>query len=347
MEDRPVAAAAAAKLYWPDRLRNLATLMVIIIHVAAPVAHSYPDQQSAWWWYNNFWNGLTRAGVPLFVMLSGYLLLSKDYPLSDFLRRRFSRVVVPALFWMLVYSIYNHIRYGKPATWQEALVGFWTGPVHIHLWFIYLIIGLYLIYPILRPWVRVASERDFLYFFALCAFCTWGVKILWTFFGVGTGIYFELFTNNCGYFVLGYYLGRDGSDWRSARVGGLLVVAGTLITLLGSYAFNVNRGDAPMQVFFYDYLTPNVSMAAIGWFLLAKYAFNARPLLDVEREFSAASFGIYFAHIGVMDWWSQCNYWHSRFQTFVWITSLIGLVTAMTFLGVMFLRTLPGGKRVT
>ena len=117
--------------------------------------------------------------------------------------------------------------------------------------------------------------------------------------------------------------------------------------MFGSYWVNAGRGDATFQVYFYDYLTPNVGIAAIGWFLLAKHAFNSRPLLDIERDFSAASFGIYFAHIGVMDWWSQCNYWHSRFHTFAWMTGLIGLVTCVTFLGVAFIRTLPGGKRVT
>jgi surface polysaccharide O-acyltransferase-like enzyme len=373
----PPAATKAPLLYWPDRLRNLATVMVITIHVAAPVAHSGGDLNSAWWWYGNFWNSLSRAGVPLFVMLSGFLLLSKDYELGDFLKRRFSRVVVPALFWMAVYSIYNHIRLGAPATLQDALLGVVTGPVHIHLWFIYLIIGLYLIYPILRPWVRSASERDFLYFFIMCALCTWGMKIAWTFFGVGNGIYFELFTNNCGYFVLGYYLGTRSLKFEvrslkfrtrqpelqtsnfklrtsnselqtpNFKLPTLFLLLGTLATMFGSYWLNVGRADVPFQTYFYDYLTPNVGVAAIGWFLLAKNAFNSRPLLDVERDFSAASFGIYFAHIGVMDWWSQCNYWHSRYHTFAWLSSLIGLVTGLSFLAVAFIRALPGGKKVT
>ncbi len=415
-ENTTTTVSASKMLYWPDRLRNLATVLVITIHVAAPVAHGFPDQNTWWWWYGNFWNSLARAGVPLFVMLSGFLLLGKDYDLGDFLKRRFSRVVMPALFWMAVYSIYNHIRLGTPATFKDALLGIVTGPVHVHLWFIYLIIGLYLIYPILRPWVRTATERDFLYFFALCAFCTWGMKIAWTFYGVGNGIYFELFTNNCGYFVLGYYLGTrslkfevrsskfevrslkfqdaepESSKFESSKfevpetpsrspevvtnksaetdrtsnfklqtpelsnfklqtsnfkLPTLLILLGTLATMWGSYWVNAGRGEAPFQVYFYDYLTPNVGIAAIGWFLLAKQAFNSRPLLDIERDFSAASFGIYFAHIGVMDWWSQCNYWHSRFHTFAWMTSLIGLVTCMTFLGVSIIRTLPGGKRVT
>lgn len=193
---------------WPDRLRNLATFMVILIHVAAPIAHADgSDYNGSWWWAGNFWNSLTRPGVPLFVMLSGYLLLGKDYELGGFLKKRFSRVVVPAVFWMLIYSLYGFLAKGSPATIGEALKGIVSGPVHYHLWFIYLIIGLYLIYPILRPWVRSATEKEFLYFFALCALATWGYKFLATFCQMPIGIYFELFTNNCGYFVMGYFLG--------------------------------------------------------------------------------------------------------------------------------------------
>jgi surface polysaccharide O-acyltransferase-like enzyme len=100
---------------WPDRLRNLATVMVIGIHVAAPIAHGEgQDFNGTWWWAGNFWNSLTRPAVPLFVMLSGYLLLGKDYPLPDFLKRRFSRVVIPAIFWMLIYCFYGYMANGSP-----------------------------------------------------------------------------------------------------------------------------------------------------------------------------------------------------------------------------------------
>ena len=60
-------------------------------------------------------------------------------------------------------------------------------------------------------------------------------------------------------------------------------------------------------MYFYDYLTPNVAIASVGWFLLAKRTFNSKPLLDIERDFTAASFGIYFAHVLVMDWWGKCG----------------------------------------
>jgi len=193
---------------------------------------------------------------------------------------------------------------------------------------------------------------------------TWGYKILALFFHLSIGIYFELFANNCGYFVLGYYLGAKSvtgavvnntsiRPWiwteRQLSFWGLgLVVLGTLGTMFSSYL--VNLGFQPGQefnVFFYDYLTPNVGISAIGWFLLVRFAMNKRPLLELEKEFAAASFGVYFAHVLIMDWWGKCGYWHSGQHPTKGLPVLIGLVTSMTFMAVLFLRALPGGKKIT
>lgn len=331
---------------WPDRLRNLATLMVIFIHAAAPIAHAEgADYNGLWWWGGNFWNSLTRPGVPLFVMLSGYLLLGKDYPLPDFLKRRFSRVVVPALFWMLIYSLYGYLAKGTPATIGDTLRGIVTGPVHYHLWFIYLIIGLYLVYPFLRGWVRNATEQEYLYFFVMCAIGTWGYKFLATYCALPIGIYFELFTNNCGYFVLGYYLGTR--EFNNKKIAWALIATGSAGTMLASYVINTFFWNGQANVYFYDYLTPNVAVSAAGWFLLAKQTFNSRPLYDIEKDFSAASFGIYFAHVLVMDWWGQLGYWHSMAHPVAVAPALAFLVTCMTFLAVALIRTLPGGTKIT
>ena len=350
-------------LYWADRLRNLATVMVVAIHVAGSVAQGDTQYDTFFWWSGNFWDSLARPSVPLFVMLSGFLLLGKDYPLGEFLKRRFSRVVVPALFWMAIYSYYNFRAKGAPATLAEAIRGIVERPVHYHLWFIYLIIGLYLVYPVLRPWIRGAKEQDYWYFFA-----AWGVgallyKIIWVFFGISIGVYFELFTNNCGYFVLGYYLGNktvDGGRWTVD--GGIkpwqlsekqllwlavgLIAAGTGITAVGTWWASKTYGGT-FHPYFYDYLTPNCAMSAAGWFLLAKWAFNRTPLLDFEKELAAASFGIYFVHVLVMDWWSHIGYWQTKIHPAAGIPMVVCLVAITSFILIAFVQTLPGGKKIT
>jgi surface polysaccharide O-acyltransferase-like enzyme len=362
MNTRP-SPLAPHSLFWADRLRNLATVMVIAIHVSGSVAQGMQQFDSFFWWSGNFWDSLTRPSVPLFVMLSGFLLLGKDYELGDFLKRRFSRVVVPALFWMVIYSFYNHLANGWPATLGDAIKGIVERPVHYHLWFIYLIIGLYLIYPILRHWVRSAREQDFMYFFACWFVGALFYKILWEFFHISIGIYFELFTNNCGYFVLGYYLGnKTMDDGRWTMDGGVkpwklsekqliglaigLIVLGTAVTAVGTWWASKANGDE-FHTYFYDYLTPNCAMSAIGWFLLAKWTFNRPPILDFEKELAAASFGIYFIHVLVMDWLSKVGYWQTKIHPSVGIPIVVCQVSLISFLVIALIRAIPGGQKIT
>lgn len=346
---------------WADRLRNLATVMVIAIHVSGPLAEQLPDMNTWGWWISNWWDATSRASVPIFVLLSGALLLTKDYPTGPFLRKRLTRVLIPGLFWMCVYLFYNHLVKQQPAGFVDAFRMIVEGPVHYHLWFIYLIVGLYLVYPLLRPWVRQATDADYLYIFALCAMAAWGYKMLWTFWGVGIGLYWETFSNNVGYFILGAYLFQKPlqSDpphptlkpWRftnrQIKWGAwALIILGSAATAYGTYWASTTLNGGKFHRYFYDYLTPNVGAAIIGWFMLAKVSWNKRPLLEFEKEFAAASFGIYLTHVLIMDWWSQCGYWFGVGYPGKTIPIIIALVAITGFLIVKFIKTLPWGDRI-
>lgn len=349
-------------LIWADRLRILATLMVIAIHVAGPVSQQNTEYNSWFWWAGNFWDGVSRPSVPLFTMLSGFLLLGKDYPTGSFLKKRFSRVLIPGLFWMIVYCYYDYSGTGSPATIAEAARGILQRSVHYHLWYIYLIVGLYLMYPLLRPWARNARDEDYWYVFALFFCGTWLYKFLYQFLGLSIGIYWEFFTNQGGYFILGYYLGSKPLPGETPVNANLrpwplslrqmwalalsLIVLSSTVTLVGTYWASLAYGGK-FHAYFYDYLTPNVGLSAMGWFLLARLAFNKGPMLPVEQELAAASFGMFLLHPMIIDWWSLSGYWHSRAHPAQMIPMVICLVTLVVFVAVLLIRALPGGKRIT
>jgi surface polysaccharide O-acyltransferase-like enzyme len=347
---------------WADRLRNLATVMVIAIHVSGPLAEQLPDMNTWDWWVSNWWDGVSRASVPIFVLLSGALLLTKDYPTGSFLRKRLSRVVIPGLFWMCVYLLYGFLAKKGPATLKDALIRILEGPVHYHLWFIYLIVGLYLVYPLIRPWVRTARDKDYWYIFALCAGSAWGYKILYTFWGLSIGMYWETFSNNVGYFILGAYLMQKPlpgepatkylAPWPMTRsqlwwLSVALIVIGSCVTVFGTYWASTTHNNGKFHKYFYDYLTPNVGACIIGWFMLAKLSWNSRPLLEIEKEFANASFGIYLSHVLVMDWWSQCGYWFGSSYPSKTIPIIICMVSVTCFMVVKFIKILPGGDKIT
>lgn len=355
------AKSPAPTFAWADRLRNLATLMVIAIHVSGPLAEQLPDFNTWEWWYVNWWDGVSRSSVPIFVLLSGAFLLTKDYPTIPFIKKRLSKVLIPGVFWMCVYMLYSFLAKKDPATVKDAAIKLMEGPVHYHLWFIYLIVGLYFMYPILRPWVRQATDTEYWYVFILAAAGAWLCKILWVFWGLRVGIYWETFTNNVGYFILGAYLIQkpiEGDDphptlrpWPLSRkhmgwVAIALVIVGSTITVVGTYFASMWFKAGKFHNYFYDYLTPNVGMAIIGWFLLAKIYWNKKPLLEIEKEFAGASFGIYLVHVLVMDWWAQCGYWFGAATPYRSVPIVVGLVAITAFLAVKFIKVLPGGEKI-
>jgi peptidoglycan/LPS O-acetylase OafA/YrhL len=94
-------------LVWPDQVRAIATVSVILLHVAAPLLYQYRKIEISDWWIANSIDSAMRFCVPVFMMLTGALLLSKNEPTTLFYKKRFSRLVYPFVLWTTLYLWYN------------------------------------------------------------------------------------------------------------------------------------------------------------------------------------------------------------------------------------------------
>ena len=161
--------------YGLDLLRVLACYMVLQVHAGefyyiadgGLVAAGGEPVWACWL------NSLCRTAVPLFVMLSGFFLLPVRERTRDFFARRFVRVVVPFLVWCVLYAIYQFLTGRTDAA--GALLGVCRIPVNFgveigHLWFVYMLLGLYLFAPVVSPWIETASRRAMEGYLALWAF---------------------------------------------------------------------------------------------------------------------------------------------------------------------------------
>lgn len=137
--------------YHYDRIRATAIIFVILIH-SCGILLLHPEMPSAVW-VNAALTSLVNTAVPLFLMLSGTLLLGKEEPLGTFLRKRFSRILLPFVIWSLVFYLVLNPPRSLSCLWDFP----WkllTGGIHGIYWFVYMIIGLYLLTPLLRPAMR-------------------------------------------------------------------------------------------------------------------------------------------------------------------------------------------------
>lgn len=288
---------------WIDTLRVLATIGVILIHTSGYLLSNFEVSALEYWWIGNFFDGNARFSVPVFFMISGALLLSKDYTLTQFLKKRFFRLIPPFLFWSLIYAI--------AAIWQDKGVEFFQqiavfkllfskllSGSSFHLWFVYTLIGVYLFIPIIRKWIQVASDKEIIFFLAI-----WLITIILKYsVPVHYSSEFDLryFSGYLGYAVLGYLLFISKHKILKQRwVAITLIIVGNLITIVGTYFLSLDAGTYIGD--FYIYLSINVVLSSIGVFLLIKNLTiqNVRFLKTI-KFFSKNSYGIYLVHILVL-----------------------------------------------
>src|ERR1700742_1454256 len=99
--------AETSNIGWINNLKIISLLAVIILHVAAIPLDKYNYILFSTWLIADFYNALVRFAVPVFVMITGALLLHREYETGDFLKKRLSRIISPFLFWSLVYIGYS------------------------------------------------------------------------------------------------------------------------------------------------------------------------------------------------------------------------------------------------
>lgn len=304
-----------------DYLRVIAFCMVIVVHSSE---YFFIDGSSIGIrnMYDGYWvsviNSMLRASVPLFVMASSYLLLPLKGSTTDFLKRRFSRVIIPFVIWSLLYAV-------LPLLWGEiTLSGVKDNLVYLlfnftpssgHLWFVYMLIGLYLFMPVISPWLEKVSKRTEQIFILIWFSSTFwpylrvlAIKLIGTRELYGESYWNEYhllwyFSGYIGYLVLAHYT-RKHIDWslkKSLTIGGLLFVVGYLITAVVWYQ-NISVANTLQELeLSWRFCTFNVVMMTFGIFVMLKALFrNVQQVPYFIKELSRLSYGMYLMHIFVL-----------------------------------------------
>ncbi len=293
------------RIIYADLLRILAIFAVVVIHVSMSNWKAVPE--------NSFERGVfsiyeaaASFAIPVFVMISGMFMLDprKNIGYKDIFKKYLFRIVSAFVFWSACYAIIMNIWvYGEavPFNLRSVLKAFLAG--HYHLWFLYMLAGLYLVTPLLRKVVardRKATE----YFLVLSAVFTVilpalaEIPVLADLRQLPDSLHFNYTTVYAGYFVGGYYL-------KTCRTGKLTRI---IIYLLGIAALSGNiiftdllqvEWFAQVRRASRDSFIPNV-LLSVGVFVFFKYEvsrikFKGKSLIMVSAV-SSLVFGIYLVH---------------------------------------------------
>ena len=336
------------RIYWIDLIRVVAVFQVILVHLSYVIFFK-EELLSSNWMAANFYDSLSRMGVPLFFMVSGYLLLGKSEPLADFFRKRFLKVGIPTLFWSIAYLLWSveAFRNGTMSPLGIALSmlkAIYLGNVEIHLWFLYILIGIYLVVPILRVFVSAASRRDLTYFVILWFVATPLFELAQRILGFPTALIIPVVTGYIGYFMLGYLLADLQLDRRGRILSIVGIILAVAVTFFGTNMLSAKAG--PVDAYIYSYFSlPTVLAATCGFFLLKDLGQKLERVGGLVRTVSTTSFGIFLIHIFVVELLRKGNL---GFHLYSWMGPSVYMIplTALavfffSFVVVFILRKIP------
>ncbi|MDP9250245.1 MAG: acyltransferase family protein [Chloroflexota bacterium] len=346
---RPPAQTTVA---WIDAARVVAILAVISIHVVAPLFSSRALLPLNWW-VGNVVDSAARWSVPLFVMISGALLLHAD--LADtpaaFYRRRLARILPVLIAWTAVYLFVGHQLSNSPSTLKGAVLLVLAGRPYYHLYFLYLIVGLYVVAPLLRPLVRLPDRRllgtAVVVFMALAMaddlILVWGGSG-----GVNAATRFVPFI---GYFLAGAWLVEIPPTRRRLLLSAAVAAAAIAATIIGTELLTetVTSGHS---LYLYGYLSVTTVPASLGIFGLFLWSSDSWSRL-AERlprgslsTVAALTLGVYVIHplvlnrLGVLGLGGHAFFAPLAVPTTVLVTFTISLVL------VLLIRKVPGVRRL-
>ena len=340
------------KKEWISNLRVIATLCVVLLHVASSALYTYNQVPNSHWWIGNVYDSFARFSVPLFLMITGALLLGKQYSYSIFLKRKVVRILWPFLFWTAIYIIYNFIEppkfFGKLETQTnfDWIIQQIRDGSSYHLWYVYMLIGFYIAIPLLNKLIIGVKNKYLLLFLIV-----WVIFI--TFSTSKNSAYnFEwnlwYIMGYLGYVVLGYYLSIINT--KSKRISALAVITffiGLFITVYGTYYYTDMNGLFYKN--YYSYLTPNVLLMTASIFVLMKNAnINLSGVLKKPRDLiDKHSYGIYLSHILVLNYLIMYGVDWDLIHPLIGIplTAIITLIGSVA--SVYLIRKIPFGKYIS
>ena len=370
--------STSKRIVYLDLLKMIGIFLMIANHCVdnvTPLERAEP-------WYNlwgSVYNSFTRPAVPLFMMVTGALLLPTRMAMGDFYKKKISRLLIPFFVWSILYNLFpwfTGVIGCDPSTinlffkWAEPSQAFGDALRNIvmipfnfssfapQMWYVYLLIGIYLYLPIFSAWVEKSdkkSQRIFLVIWAVSLFIPylrnfltgnlWG-ECAWNEFGL-----FYYFAGFSGYLLLGHHLIKYPLQLSKAKKYLLALVAfviGYVVTLIGFKNATAVPGQSEAMVeLFFTFCSPNVALMTFAIFIVCQdISFNSPKIEKFITQFSICTFGIWMCHyFFVGPAYLLVRSWGAPVLLKVFIESILVLLVSFAF--VLLVRsTGKWGKKI-
>lgn len=365
---------------WIDVVRAIAILGVILCHVV-DTAMAFPPKSDivSFTFWTEIFKTLSRPSVALFVLITGFLLLPVNTDSISFYRKRLTRIIYPFIIWSVIYNllpwvlsflhddlsvvkiVFPYYENQNPSL-SDSLMGIATIPFTFNiltypLWYVYMLVGLYFMMPIISPWIKKASEKEYKivlilwiislfipYVHTFCIPYIFG-EAEWNEFGM---LYY--FSGFSGYLLAGSIIKTSEKIplktklWLSLP----LFCIATWGTYEGYHFMMSNPEVTPegMELFFM-FCTPNVMAMTFAIFAMASRVHVAsEKMIRILKTLSACGFGIYMVHylfIGPIDFFLK----QMSFPIWLHIPVCTIAVFAVAWVFIYCIKKMPFSKYIT
>ena len=361
------------RIVFVDYIRVIACFMVMMVHASENFYGADPSglagnvsmlaNESNRFWVAFYDGGLSRVAVPLFIIVSAFLLvpMKPGTTMTQFYKHRFMRIMPPFITFLLLYTFLPLLWGGM--SWEQSVKDFTLLPFNFpsmggHLWFMYPLISLYIIIPVVSPWLEKSSAKDELIFISLFVFTTF-IPFIRRF--ITPDLWGECFWNNfsafwycsgyLGYLVVAHYIRVHLSWSRSKRlkIGLLAFIAGAAFTTWSFWFMGVPGKiiETPMLEWAWEFCTPNVLLATFGIFLLFT-CINQPKAPRFITELSKLSFGMYLMHLfflaPIASWFVNGNSANPMLPIWIVIPVIAILTFICCFVTSKLVSYIPGSK---
>lgn len=288
------------RVIYYDVLRTISIIAVILIHIIGNTINTFRLEGIPAQVYTSIWQ-LMYFAVPMFIMISGGLFLNpeKEISIKDLYKKYILRIVIALFIFGILYSILELYFSNKITGFKliiQAIKNVFTGDLWAHMWYLYLILGLYIISPLLKIFVKNCTAQQLQYvLFVLFIFTIVIPDIVIMF---NQKIAFNAVITNPYIFLylLGYYVSKYdiSKKWRISNY--ILSAVFIVLIILNNF---INLFNAEL-ITYTSFITFNIILSLFYIVKRCKKSYN-QVAQKILKNISDCGFGIYLIHQAIIN----------------------------------------------
>ncbi|WP_455812131.1 acyltransferase [Pseudomonas graminis] len=328
-------------------LTIIATYLVILLHTAMVPFNTFHSA----WSVAVMYDALGRISFPLFLLIAGYISLNKNESLLSTLKTRVLDLLLPLIAWTVIYFVYD--RMVNDSNTAFSLLDLLSTPAYGHLWFIYTLILLFLVTPLLNTFIQNGSQKRINYIIAVW-FALASVYMLFDNFketvlenqATPTPSNIDMVVYLSGFYIIGGVVRRYKLSPK-VTIAAIIFILSAVLTAVMGYSLSKSIGQ-PNDIFLF-YSAPTIVTLALSCFFMllnAPLQFSRRVNLGI-RNLARLSVGVYFVHMLVLEMLLRlCSISFDNYSSVVTIPALALVSYLLSALLISLIDRVPGLKRL-